>query len=61
MNLNLVSISAKKKLECAVHNLLSGDATLSNISFKYGFDSQQSFSRSFSSKYKMPPGKFRGR
>ncbi|BED04050.1 hypothetical protein VEE77_22420 [Escherichia coli] len=30
-----------------------------NIAFKYGFDSQQTFTRVFSKKYKLPPLKYR--
>ncbi|MEB6080430.1 helix-turn-helix domain-containing protein [Serratia marcescens] len=50
-----------KKLENACRDLLVTDLNLIDIAMKYGFDSQQNFSRLFSKKYKMPPGSWRRR
>lgn len=50
-----------KKLEKAAHDLMVTDASIISISLKYGFDSQQSFSRTFSQKYHVPPAYWRKR
>ena len=50
-----------KKLEHAAHELKDTDRSILEISFRYGFDSQQSFTRTFSRKFSMPPGSWRKR
>jgi len=48
-----------KKLESAAYDLWATDESIITISTKYGFDSQQTFTRIFSKKYNMPPGAWR--
>ena len=59
MDINLAHYIRDKKLEKAALDLLQSDETVLSISYKYGFDSQQSFTRSFSKKYRLPPSRFR--
>ncbi len=49
----------EKKLMRAAEDLRTGDETVMEISLRYGFESQQSFTRSFSGKYQVPPATFR--
>ncbi|ENL6902565.1 helix-turn-helix domain-containing protein [Enterobacter ludwigii] len=48
-----------KKLRLAAKDLIETNEPVINIAFKYGFDSQQTFTRVFSKKYKLPPLKYR--
>lgn len=48
-----------KKLRLAAKDLIETNEPVINIVFKYGFDSQQTFTRVFSKKYKLPPLKYR--
>ena len=48
-----------RKLELAVNELLHTKSAVVDISLKYGYDSQQSFSRTFSRKYRLPPQAYR--
>lgn len=48
-----------RKMELAAHDLLDGNETVMTISLKYGYDSQQSFTRTFARKYQVPPATFR--
>jgi len=48
-----------RKLELAANELLHTKNAVIDISFKYGYDSQQSFSRTFSRKYHLPPQAYR--
>ncbi|MDI3440804.1 MULTISPECIES: helix-turn-helix domain-containing protein [Erwinia] len=48
-----------RKMELAANDLLDGNDTVIAISLKYGYDSQQSFTRSFARKYRVPPATFR--
>ena len=48
-----------RKLEMAAKDLLDSEDSVLSISFKYGFDSQQSFTRVFSKKYCIPPSRYR--
>lgn len=48
-----------RKLELAANELLHTQNAVVEISFKYGYDSQQSFSRTFSRKYSLPPQAYR--
>ncbi|ORM71775.1 helix-turn-helix domain-containing protein [Pantoea rwandensis] len=59
MKVSLGNYIRDKKLELAAIDLIASTEAVIDISYKYGYDSQQSFSRSFSRKYKMPPARFR--
>lgn len=48
-----------RKLALAVDELLHTKNPVVDISYKYGYDSQQSFSRTFSRKYSLPPQAYR--
>lgn len=48
-----------RKLELAMYDLLETKETVFQICLKYGFDSQQSFTRTFARKYNTPPAAFR--
>ncbi|PSM34720.1 helix-turn-helix domain-containing protein [Escherichia coli] len=48
-----------KKLRLAAKDLIETNEPVINIAYKYGFDSQQTFTRVFSKKYKLPPLKYR--
>ncbi|MBB3323338.1 MULTISPECIES: RamA family antibiotic efflux transcriptional regulator [Atlantibacter] len=49
----------EKKLRLAAQDLRSTDARVLDISLKYGFESQQSFTRLFTRKFNMSPGHYR--
>ncbi|WP_342321718.1 helix-turn-helix domain-containing protein [Kosakonia sp. BYX6] len=49
----------EKRLESAAQELLESGQTVMTISTKYGYDSQQTFTRTFTRKYRMPPGVWR--
>ncbi|MEY8709704.1 transcriptional regulator [Mangrovibacter phragmitis] len=55
----LASYIRDRKLEYAANDLKDPEQSILEISFRYGFDSQQSFTRTFSRKYHMPPGSWR--
>ncbi|KEA49986.1 transcriptional regulator [Mangrovibacter sp. MFB070] len=59
MNTSVGNYIREKKLEKAAHDLIQGRESISWISFKYGFDSQQSFTRVFRNKYMVPPARYR--
>lgn len=48
-----------KKLRLAAKDLIETNEPVINIAYKYGFDSQQTFTRVFSNKYKLPPLRYR--
>ena len=48
-----------KKLERAAQALLTTQDSVMTISFRFGYDSQQTFTRVFARKYRMPPGEWR--
>ncbi|ROP62988.1 AraC family multidrug resistance transcriptional activator [Enterobacter sp. BIGb0383] len=48
-----------RKLDLAVNDLISTNKNILTISIEYGFGSQQSFTRIFSKKYKIPPSRYR--
>jgi AraC family multidrug resistance transcriptional activator len=50
-----------KKLESAACDLVRNTDSIVDISHRYGFDSQQSFTRAFSRKYHISPGHWRRR
>ncbi|QJT79687.1 helix-turn-helix domain-containing protein [Kosakonia sp. MUSA4] len=58
-NTNLANYIRDRKLEMAARDLIQSDESILTISWKYGFDSQQSFTRSFAKKYSLPPSRFR--
>ncbi|HCC5867092.1 TPA: helix-turn-helix domain-containing protein [Klebsiella aerogenes] len=49
----------KKKVMLAANDLLSTSESILDISIKYGYESQQSFTRTFSKHYSMPPACYR--
>lgn len=59
MNVSLGNYIRDSKLESAAKDLLEGQEPVIDISVKYGYDSQQSFTRSFARKYNLPPARFR--
>ncbi|NIG16171.1 helix-turn-helix domain-containing protein [Pantoea sp. Cy-640] len=59
MNISLGHYIRDRKLESAAKDLLVSQETVIDISVKYGYDSQQSFTRSFVRKYNLPPARFR--
>lgn len=56
---NLAAYIRDKKLSLAAQDLISSRDKILDIGFRYGFDSQQSFTRSFSKKYNVPPQAYR--
>ncbi|TPV33011.1 helix-turn-helix domain-containing protein [Pantoea anthophila] len=48
-----------KRVTLAAQDLLMTNETVIQISVKYGFESQQSFTRAFHRYFEVPPGKFR--
>lgn len=56
---NLATYIRDKKLSMAAQDLIDSRDKILDIGFRYGFDSQQSFTRSFSKKYNIPPQRFR--
>lgn len=48
-----------KKLLSAAHDLLYTTDSIIDISLRYGYDSQQSFTRTFSKKFNVSPCRFR--
>ncbi|EJL93182.1 helix-turn-helix domain-containing protein [Pantoea sp. GM01] len=59
MHVSLGHYIRDRKLESAAKDLLRSHETVIDISVKYGYDSQQSFTRSFVRKYNLPPARFR--
>ncbi|ACZ77700.1 transcriptional regulator, AraC family [Dickeya parazeae Ech586] len=56
---NIAAYIRDKKLALAAYDLVESKDRVLDIGFRYGFDSQQSFTRSFSKKYSIPPQKYR--
>ena len=48
-----------KKLSLAAKDLIETDEPVISIAYKYGFDSQQTFTCTFSKNYKLPPLRYR--
>ncbi|HGY1166289.1 TPA: helix-turn-helix domain-containing protein [Citrobacter braakii] len=48
-----------KKLRLAARDLVETNESIIEIAFKYGFDSQQTFTRVFSNNYRLSPLKYR--
>ncbi|ATM95635.1 putative right origin-binding protein [Yersinia frederiksenii] len=55
----IASYIRNKKLESAAKDLITKNETIADIAYNYGYDSQQSFTRSFKKKYNIPPGCWR--
>lgn len=51
----------KRRLSRSVANLLDGDDRILDIALRYGFDSQEAYTRAFKSMFGIPPGRFRDR
>ncbi len=49
----------ERKLILIADNLITSNEPLINLAIKYGFNSQQSFTRAFHKKYQLPPQKYR--
>lgn len=49
----------EKKLSLAAKDLVDSNERVLEISFRYGFESQQSFTRTFTKKYNIPPQRYR--
>ncbi|WP_328803054.1 helix-turn-helix domain-containing protein [Rouxiella aceris] len=58
-NKNIAHYIRDRKLELAAYDLLESHETVFQIGLKYGYDSQQSFTRTFVRKYLIPPATFR--
>lgn len=56
---NIAAYIRGKKLSLAAKDLTKSNDRVLEISFRYGFESQQSFTRSFSKKYNIPPQRYR--
>ncbi|CDL58150.1 Transcriptional activator RamA [Klebsiella pneumoniae] len=53
------AIFAKRKLLLAARDLRDTDQRVYDICLKYGFDSQQTFTRVFTRTFNQPPGAYR--
>ena len=53
------AIFAKRKLLLAARDLRDTDQRVYDICLKYGFDSQQTFTRVFTRTFNLPPGAYR--
>lgn len=49
----------ERKLAYVVEEMLVTDTSILHLALKYGFDSQQSFTRTFTKKYGLPPHQYR--
>ncbi len=49
----------ERKLKLAARDLLDTDQKVYDICLKYGFDSQQTFTRIFTRTFNLPPGAYR--
>jgi AraC family of transcriptional regulator, multidrug resistance transcriptional activator len=58
---NLGTYIRDRKLELAARDLNTSIDSVMYISLKYGYSSQQAFTRVFSQKYSIPPGEYRNR
>ncbi len=59
MHISLAQYIREKKLSQAAKDLVETEESIITISCKYGFDSQQSFTRVFSKRYQIPPSRYR--
>lgn len=58
-NVSMGNYIRDRKLTLAADDLISSNEKVITISVKYGYDSQQSFTRSFAKKYQVPPATYR--
>lgn len=56
---NLGRYVREKKISHAARDLRETDDLIADISVKYGFESQQTFTRIFTRQFKIPPGAYR--
>ncbi len=56
---NLGEYIRQRKLELATQELVEGNNNILYVALKYGYCSQQSFTRVFTRKYAVSPGKYR--
>lgn len=56
---NIATYIRHKKLTLAANDLINSSSKIIDICFLYGFESQQSFTRSFSKKYNISPRVYR--
>ncbi|WP_158673950.1 helix-turn-helix domain-containing protein [Candidatus Pantoea deserta] len=56
---NLGSYIRNRRLEAAKKDLIAKNEPILDVCVKYGFESQQEFTRAFSRRYSMPPGAYR--
>ncbi|MGF7057935.1 helix-turn-helix transcriptional regulator [Brassicibacter mesophilus] len=53
------SYTKKRRLTCAAENLKNTDMKIINIAIKYGYSSQEAFSRAFADMFGIAPNKYR--
>lgn len=58
-HVSLAHYIRERKLALAASDLIQSSESILAIAHKYGFDSQQSFTRVFAKKYQSPPSRFR--
>jgi AraC family multidrug resistance transcriptional activator len=56
---NLGHYIRSRRMSLAAKDLIESDERIIDISYKYGFDSQQAFTRCFSKEYHFPPAVYR--
>ncbi|WP_435929921.1 helix-turn-helix transcriptional regulator [Dryocola sp. BD613] len=49
----------QKQMDSARADILSGNCSITDIALKYGYESQQSFTRAFTRYYGIPPAAYR--
>lgn len=58
-NASMGNYIRNKRLEMAAKDLVETEDSIVTIVDRYGFESQQSFSRSFTKQFNLPPGRYR--
>lgn len=58
-NQTLAKYISNRKLEKAALDLLNNNESIASVSLKYSFDTPQTFTRSFTKKFKVPPAKWK--
>lgn len=56
---NLAKYIRDKKLSLAANDLIETDESIIDIAARYGFESQQTFTRTFTNNYGLPPLRYR--
>lgn len=59
MHISMGNYIRDKKLQLAARDLIESEESVLHICMKYGYDSQQTFTRTFVRKYHVPPATFR--